>query len=761
MPPNPPEKKNKIFQALIVIVVVAFIAIVFSMNHVLMKKAGRKTENRFNRNQFTQTKIAANAIEDYLDCLYESTAVFAKCSIPSAVSKKTTFKTIHNLFTSETKERPCVTGMFFFSNRETPLVYSLKEYSPKGKLLSFVKDFSYSKWDELKESRNILNPSSCGLFTRNHQMLAFGVPIYSKNEFNGALIVLVDLKPLIKRFVEPLRSGKYGAGYMLAADGTIVYDHEKGIIGRNVFDGMHDKYPTLLAVDKRLVSEDSGSTEYTFTVKRNSKVSRKLISWNTVKIADERLAVCLSAPDIEIDSIISETRSIQNISLTLLMAVGGAFLYILIRKEREYHIRKNEKHLVLALEGNRDGVWDWNVKTGKVYFSTRWKEMLGYEDNEIKGDVTEWESRIHPEDKERTLEDIGNHLKGMTEFYENEHRLRCKDGSYIWILDRGKVYETDRDGNPLAMIGTHTDITEKKTSELEIRKLSLAVENSPSAVVITDSNATIRYVNKRFEEITKYSADELIGKNPSTLKSDMHSDDIYRELWETISSGKNWSGEIINRAKDGSHYWCRLSISPVVNENGVITAYVGIQEDLTELKKKEAELKRLATTDELTKINNRRRLLELAAQEHKRSIRYSTPMTLVMLDLDHFKDVNDTYGHDCGDLVLVETARLLKKSIREIDSIGRIGGEEFALILAQTEAFGAQSLLERLRDRIEHHVFTHNNIQIRITASLGFSSIHADNPQSLDQLMIEADKALYNAKDRGRNRVVNYSEIHK
>ena len=133
--------------------------------------------------------------------------------------------------------------------------------------------------------------------------------------------------------------------------------------------------------------------------------------------------------------------------------------------------RDKELSWVYAMEGNRDGVWDWNVVTGKVFFSTRWKEMLGFEENEILNELTEWEKRIHPDDRDSVCADLNAHLEGKSPYYENEHRLQCKDGSYKWILDRGKILSWTDDDKPLRVVGTHTDVTARKEAELEKQRL--------------------------------------------------------------------------------------------------------------------------------------------------------------------------------------------------------------------------------------------------------------------------------------------------
>lgn len=148
--------------------------------------------------------------------------------------------------------------------------------------------------------------------------------------------------------------------------------------------------------------------------------------------------------------------------------------------------RSHDRELswVYAMEGNRDGVWDWNVVTGEVYFSTRWKEMLGFAEDEISNNLAEWESRVHPDDIEAVRADLGKHLRGEVPFYQNEHRVRCKDGSYKWILDRGKIFSWTENGEPLRVVGTHTDVTDRKQAEHEKERLIVELQEANSRIKV-------------------------------------------------------------------------------------------------------------------------------------------------------------------------------------------------------------------------------------------------------------------------------------
>jgi PAS domain S-box-containing protein len=255
-------------------------------------------------------------------------------------------------------------------------------------------------------------------------------------------------------------------------------------------------------------------------------------------------------------------------------------------------LRESELRWKFAVEGARDGLWDWNVTQGTVFFSTRWKEMLGFAEEEIGDGLDEWSKRIHPEDLTRAMADVQAHLDGTISLYVSEHRVGCKDGSWKWILDRGVVVERDVAGKPLRMIGTHSDITERKSIENQLRKLSQAVEQSPESILITDVKAHIEYVNQAFLDSTGYDRAELVGKNPRLLNSGKTPRETYEAMWAALTSGQAWKGYLHNRRKDGGEYDEFAIITPLRAPDGAVTHYVAVKDDITERKRIGEELDR-------------------------------------------------------------------------------------------------------------------------------------------------------------------------
>jgi two-component system cell cycle sensor histidine kinase/response regulator CckA len=259
------------------------------------------------------------------------------------------------------------------------------------------------------------------------------------------------------------------------------------------------------------------------------------------------------------------------------------------RKLAEKALQVSEERFALAVKGANDGIWDWDIKNNTLYWSPHMKALLGYTDDELNVDFNTLISHLYPDDIELTQAAIESHLKKRSP-YSIESRLRTKSGEYRWFHTRGEAV-WDEAGNPIRMVGSSTDITEHKLADEELRKLSIAVEQSSVSIIITDINGDIEYVNKKFTDITGFGYKEVIGKNPRILKSGVHPPEFYKKLWKKINSGKEWQGEICNKRKDGKLYWEYASISPIRNEEGTITHYIGLKEDITERKSLEEQLR--------------------------------------------------------------------------------------------------------------------------------------------------------------------------
>ncbi len=583
-------------------------------------------------------------------------------------------------------------------------------------------------------------------------------------------------------------------------------------------------------------------------------------------------------------------------------------------------LKQSEFRWKFALEGTGDGLWDWDVPKKQVFFSKTWKEMLGYAEEDIGNGLDEWEKRVHPEDKPHVIDVLQAHLAGHTPIYISEHRLLCKTGGYKWILDRGLTVSRDDRGNPLRLIGLHTDISERKLQEeyknlrnqilemlasgesmqstllaivtgiekmhpemicsillldrdgkqlvngitpslpnfynnaingLEIgigqgscgtaaftgervivddisshpywdsfrqvaeraglkacwsqpimssthqvtgtfavyhryphapsdadikmieesaqlasiaisknsaeydQRIAATAFETSKGMFITDTDNTILRVNRAFTEITGYSAQDVIGKTPHILSSGHHDNSFYDAMWTILNETGSWEGEIWNKRKNGEIYPEYLIINTVKNNNGEISNYVASIEDISASKEASEKIHNLAFYDSLTQLPNRRLLLDRLQHALATSTRSKKFGALLLLDVDHFKTLNETLGYDTGDLLLKEVSTRLIACVPEGDTVARIGGDEFVVLLeglsektdeaaAETELI-ANKILTSLASLYELPTHTH-----RSTVSIG-ATLFNNNQEAEEELLKQADIAMYQAKQSGRN----------
>lgn len=339
----------------------------------------------------------------------------------------------------------------------------------------------------------------------------------------------------------------------------------------------------------------------------------------------------------------------------------------------------------------------------------------------------------------------------------------------------------DGRGKLLGALIIFRNITERKENELRLRHLTQAVEQSPASVLITDFHGNITYVNPYFTDLTGYAPGEVIGKNPNVLQSGYTPDEVYREMWHTIQSGQTWHGEFLNRKKNGDLYWENVVIAPVMDQEGHIVSFIAVKEDITERKRAEdnlrtanqqlesrlreiealqASLHEQAIRDPLTQLHNRRFLDEAIEQEFHHAQRALESLSVILLDIDFFKAINDTYGHAVGDACLVALAELLRQHVRKSDIVCRYGGEEFMLVLRATQLAGATQYAERLRLLVADQIFYIDAVEIKFTISLGISTFPAHGT-SHREIINKSDDALYASKRTGRNRVTAWTEAHQ
>lgn len=370
-----------------------------------------------------------------------------------------------------------------------------------------------------------------------------------------------------------------------------------------------------------------------------------------------------------------------------------------------------------------------------------WAEVLGYSLEELEG--ASLLDFVHREDLEVTRVEMAR-LRERQPVEGFCNRYRCKDGSYRWIEWHARPTED-------LVFAAARDVTERRSADDRIRLAASVFAASQEGILISDADNHIVDVNPAFVRLTGYSREEVLGRDPRFLSAGRQSSEFYQEMWLAIASTGTWQGELWNRRKTGEVYIEALSIVAVKDEGGRLMHYVGVFSDVSRLKAHEAELDRLAHFDLLTGIPNRRLLSDRLDQALARARRHGTTLGVCYLDLDGFKTVNDRFGHEGGDQVLVEIARRLKSMSRGDDSVARLGGDEFVLLW--NEVGPPQECLQAL-ERILSGVAAPlciEGVSVSVSASVGVTFFPEDNADS-DSLLRHADHAMYAAKQQGKNR---------
>ncbi|MBP6850928.1 MAG: EAL domain-containing protein, partial [Rhodoferax sp.] len=562
----------------------------------------------------------------------------------------------------------------------------------------------------------------------------------------------------------------------------------------------------------------------------------------------------------------------------------------------ELELRTNEERWKLAMESAGDGLWDWDLVSGRTVYSARFKEMYGYPDDQPFADGEAFEARTHPDDQQQRDRARQAHLDGHTPCYVNEHRVRCRDGSWKWVLSRGMVIRRDGAGRPLRMIGTHTDITARKVAEAESMALNAELaektrllqttlgsisqgifmvgvdgridsfntrvcellglteaflEGRPTLAEITrfqmrrgDFGVDAQLVDERARPFVRATADNIELPHPThylrttldgrTLEVKTQSlpsgalvrtfadvtDYVQAERarkrlhllleatqslahvggWEVdlLSGQMVWTDEVYrileispqaytptlesmaqffpgasadrvrlaveDAEQDGAAHGVEIemltargrliwvhSVSMVTREHGRVSRRISIIQDITSRKQSEALVWQQANFDTLTGLPNRRMLRDRLEQELKKSRRDGRQLAILFIDLDHFKEVNDTLGHDAGDALLVEAARRIRSCVRESDTVARMGGDEFTVVLPELhDGEHLERIVQGLL-RAMATLFQIGREQVYVSASVGITMYPRDATE-VESLFKNADQALYVAKGSGRNR---------
>ncbi|MGI2171400.1 EAL domain-containing protein [Shewanella sp. MF05960] len=392
-------------------------------------------------------------------------------------------------------------------------------------------------------------------------------------------------------------------------------------------------------------------------------------------------------------------------------------------------------------------VQGYNKNREVIFWNQASENLYGYSKEQALG--SKLEDLIIPAPyRQHVIDNVNAWINEGLPIPAEELVLMRSDGSNVQVYSSHALINNTE--NEIEMYCLDIDLSAQKKAEAQALTLSQAIEQSPISMVLTDTNSKIEYVNSAFEKISGYCADEVIGQQTSILKSGLTPRSQYKELWEVIVTGKSWQGELQNRKKNGEIFWEQAHIAPIFDINGVIKHYLALKQDVTHYKQQEEKILHQAHYDSLTGLPNRLLSLDRLAQMIKEAHRAKKQVAILFLDLDDFKKVNDTLGHSVGDDLLVLAATRLQDTIRENDVVGRLGGDEFIIILNNiNDQLDVEVTANKLLQQFDTP-FKLENRELVSTISIGIA-LYPNDSLDAKELLRQADSAMYHSKDLGRN----------
>lgn len=460
-----------------------------------------------------------------------------------------------------------------------------------------------------------------------------------------------------------------------------------------------------------------------------------------------------------------ERQKLVGITTMLILISGGLALILIVRYYLENERQKNqlsyEKQFRVAMEATQTGLWRWDLHINHLTWDPQCFILLGYKPNEFEPSWDKIVELTHPDDAKNMLISIQEQISAHSSFLI-ERRMKTADKEWVWIQVRGKVIEFSKEHEPLFLTGVYINIdAQKKAEQLH---LSAVAFETQEAILITDAKERIVKVNEAFSRITGYSDHEVIGQTPRILQSGYHDKAFYATMWKALLEKGFWQGELWNKRKNGEIYAESITITAIRDAKNKTTHFIANFNDITTHKVKQQQIQELAYFDPLTHLANRRLFDETLNEALSASIDAKHFGALLFIDLDRFKELNDTYGHDAGDMLLIQAASRLKESIRESDLAARLGGDEFVILLKN---LGSQhDIAHHLTQSIAQKILTLlckpyalANGDYVLGASIGCTIFGNDtSPKDGATLLKEADLAMYQAKERGRNQVCFFTK---
>ena len=427
----------------------------------------------------------------------------------------------------------------------------------------------------------------------------------------------------------------------------------------------------------------------------------------------------------------------------------------------------NERRWQRTLDSAGIGLGQWNLRSASIEFSSRWLSLLGHTSQEFGKDVAAFWAKVHPEDLAAVQQAFDPVRSADVAGARAECRMRCRDGSWRWFELHVLVAERGTDGKPVRIVNTARDITEMRAARDSQQLSESLFQHLHEGLLITDAHHRVLEVNPTFTEITGHSRDELLGTVPSLMRPAEPGSDAAIQLdtmRASLEAGSMWRGEMFDQRRNGDACLLQVTVSVVRNADGSVRNHVLAIADVTRARRQLEQLQRQAHFDELTRLPNRVRLAQMLQVALHTSQREGSLLTVCYLDLDHFKPVNDRFGHEAGDRLLLELANRMRRSLRSWaggdDVVARIGGDEFVLLLRTTTLEESRHAVERVLQQVCQPYGLGVEIgPVTVTASIGATVFPLDDADA-ETLLRHADHAMYGAKQAGRNGYLFFDAEH-
>ncbi len=420
--------------------------------------------------------------------------------------------------------------------------------------------------------------------------------------------------------------------------------------------------------------------------------------------------------------------------------------------------RNRDERLKLALWASGEQFWDYDLVERKLYRMRADESVAHAPDITVLTRLGEVPT-IHEDDLPLVMERLRLHLQGKAPLFMSEHRMDMRgDGTWVWVRARGRVVEHDAEGRPARIAGTGRDITASRNAENQHRIAGEVMRSMNEAVAVLDWAHQFVTINPAFTRITGYEEDEILGKPTTMLDSDQHDEAFFERMNRELRLTGRWSGEIWKVRKDGEEILCRIETNVVPDGSGERPLYVQVLTDITEQKRAEQELRYLANYDTLTSLPNRSLLSERLSRAIVRARREQGHVAVLFIDLDRFKDINDSLGHATGDRILRAAAARVQQTVGTQHTVARLSGDEFTVVLEDIGGMAdAEEIAQRIIQAFRAPLNFGERLELAVSPSIGIS-LYPEHAQVPTELLKHADTAMYQAKAMGRHTYQVYSE---